>query len=162
MQRHRQRVVAARRAARAHTHPYAYADEQRADHRGQQRHVRQLRPERIEPLKNRVERGKTAARKDGIEDKGAPQRAPSADIAGRVEHKPRDGGRNAEPVVQQQRQPQHAALRHAGEGMDVVQAKGENGAAENRQRAAAPGKIRTEKTQNKTPFQNIAAYVFIV
>ena len=162
VQRHGQRVVAAGRAARANAQPRADADKQRADDRRDQRHLRQTRPERIKPLKKRIERGEAAARDDGIEDERAPQRAPAADVAGRVEHKPRNGGGKAEPVVQQQRHAQHAALGDVGKRMNIVQAEGENGTARERQKTFAQRKIRPKRTQNKTPFQNIVAKVFIL
>ena len=113
-----------------------------ADDRRDQRHLRQTRPERIKPLKKRIERGEAAARDDGIEDERAPQRAPAADVAGRVEHKPRNGGGKAEPVVQQQRHAQHAALGDVGKRMNIVQAEGENGTARERQKTFAQRKIR--------------------
>ena len=52
---HGERVVAAGGAARAHGKSRADADEQRADHGGEQRHFGQLRPERRETLENGVE-----------------------------------------------------------------------------------------------------------
>ena len=88
MQCHGQRIVAARRAACADAQPDADTDEQRANDGSDKRRLRQRRPERIELLKNRVECRKTAARDDGVEDKGLPQRFPSCHIAKHIENQP--------------------------------------------------------------------------
>ena len=51
--------------------------------------------------------------------------------------------------MQQQRQPQNAALRDAGERMYVVQAEGENGAAQQGEQAGSQGNAQDNKSFHK-------------
>ena len=83
---HGQRVVAAGRAARAHAQAHADADKQRAHDGREQWHAGQLRPQRRELLKDRVEQGEAAARNGGIEDEQRTERLQPEEITRRVEH----------------------------------------------------------------------------
>lgn len=98
--RHRQRVVSAGGAACAYAEPYADADKDRADDRSEDRHVRQLRPERWKLLEYGIEQRKTAAGYDGIKDEAGAKRSEAEQIAGCVENETGERRRYIEEVVQ--------------------------------------------------------------
>ena len=131
---HGQGVIAPRSTARADADAHAHTHKQGAQHRSQQRMLRQLGPEGIKLLAHAVEQGEAAPSYDRIGDKFTPQQLPAQPIAECVQDQPRQRRRQPDPMVQEQRHTQHAALRHTGQRMDVVQAKGKDPAAQQSQR----------------------------
>ena len=134
---HGERVVAAGGAARAHGKSRADADEQRADHGGEQRHFGQLRPERREQLVELVGQREAHGRDERVGNEAAAQQPPAPAVAQQVQHKAGDSGGEGEPMVEQQRRAEHAALGDAGDGVDVVETERQERAGEKRH-AAAP------------------------
>ena len=63
------------------------------------------------------------------------QGAPAQQVAGGVQHQAGDGGGNVQPMVDEQRCPQHTALGDAGEGVDVAHPHRLDGRAYQRQEA---------------------------
>ena len=121
---HGKGVVTGGGAARPDAKPSADADKQCAHHGGQKGKVCNLRPQGREQLADGVAGGIAAGGDGGIGDEGPAQGFPPQRIAGDVQHEAADGGGKPEPVVKQQRCAQHAALGHAGQGVDIVHAKG--------------------------------------
>lgn len=121
---HGQGVVTGGGAARPDAKSRADADEQRAHHGSQKGKVRDSRPQGREQLADGVAGGITAGGDGGIGDEGLAQGSPPQNVAGDVQHEAADGGGQPKPVVKQQRCAQHAALGHAGQGVDVVHAEG--------------------------------------
>ena len=125
-----QGVVPAGGAAGPHRQPHPQPHEDRAGNRRQQRLLGQLRPQGAAPLAEPVEGGEAAARRRRAEDEAAAQQPPAQQIAQQVEGQAADRRREAEPILQQQGEPQHAALGDAGQGVDIVQAECQDRAAE--------------------------------
>ena len=115
----------------------ADADEQRADHGGEQRHFGQLRPERREQLVELVGQREAHGRDERVGNEAAAQQPPAPAVAQQVQHKAGDGRREGKPMVEQQRRAEHAALGDAGDGVDVVETERQERAGEKRH-AAAP------------------------
>lgn len=124
VQRHGQCIIAAGCAARADAETHADADKERTDDGSYQRHAGQLGPERRGLLKERIEQGEAAACDDGIENEHRAERPEAEEIARGIEHEAGCGWRDAQPVVQKQREPENAALRDTGKGVHIVQAEG--------------------------------------
>ena len=76
-------------------------------------------------------------RDERVGNEAAAQQPPAPAVAQQVQHKAGDSGGEGEPMVEQQRRAEHAALGDAGDGVDVVETKGQKGAGEKRH-AAAP------------------------
>ena len=81
-------------------------------------------------LHDGVEHGESAPRHNGVGDKLLPQQLPAHEITDCVHHQSRYRRGESHPVVQEQGHAQHTALGHTGQGMDIVQAEGKNGAAQ--------------------------------
>ena len=71
------------------------------------------------------------------------------EIAQKVEDEAGNSGRDMQPVVHKERKPQEAALRYAGKGMDIVQAKGEDGAAHEAIEAGTQGDAQNNRSFQK-------------
>ena len=84
---HCKRIVPAGGAAREHAYSDSAADEYRADHRREQRHFGDARPEPREALKYRVERGEGQACHARTDDEAPAEDAQAKHIAGRVHYK---------------------------------------------------------------------------
>lgn len=126
---HGKGVVSARSAAGTDAQPHAHPYEQRAQNGGRQRHGGQMRPEVGKTLKESVEQRKAAARHERIKDEVPSHELPAEKVAEGVHDEAGPGGRNVEPVLKQERGSQNAAFRHAGKGMYLIKAEGQNGAA---------------------------------
>ena len=91
-ERHRKRVVPRRRTAHTHADAASDTDEEGAHHRGDERIVRNSRPNGRKLLEDGVKK-RIAPRSDGgINDKFAPQHLCPEEIAEKVEKEGGDGG----------------------------------------------------------------------
>ena len=126
---HGQGVVAARGSLGADAQAHAHAYEKCSGDGGQKRQIRDARPERRKGFEEGVEEGEAAPCDDGIEHEVSAHEHPSEQIAEGVHDETRPCGGYLEPVLEQQGGAEYAALGHAGEGVDVVEAEGQNGAA---------------------------------
>ena len=129
-QAHGQCVVAAGGTAGADAQPRADADEQGADDGGGEGHIRDPRPQGREAFTDGIANGIPAGGNDGVTDEILAQGFPAQQVTGSVQQKAGYGGGNPQPVMQQQRQAENAALRDAGQGVDVVHSEGLKGAAQ--------------------------------
>ena len=120
----RQGVVAPAGPALPHDDPNAHPDKGRPQHRRQERMGRKVRQHRGKLLPNFVKQRDAERGDGGRPDKARAQVPEREQIAGGVQHRRDVRGRKSQPVLDQEHEPDHAALRDAGLLVDIVHAKG--------------------------------------
>ena len=90
----------------------------------QQRHLRDPGHHWREELADGIEERKAAAGDDRIGDEGMAQQPPADQIANSVHDEAGNRRRKMQPMLQQQGHAEDTALGDAGEGVDIIKAKG--------------------------------------
>ena len=129
-QAHSQGIVAAGGSAHPDAEPGSDADEQCPGDGGQQRKLGDSRPQRRELFADPVARGVAQGGYNRIADEFLPQGFPAQQIAAPVEDQAAEGGRQSQPVIQQQNQSENAPLRDPGQGVNIVHAESLEGRGE--------------------------------
>ena len=140
----RQRVVAAGRPALPDDEPHAHAHEHRPGERGGQRIGGEVGQHRRKLLPHFEEAGHAQGRYHGDFDELPAEESERQQIAGGVQHRGDIGRGDAEPVLEEQHQPQNAALRNGGALVDVVKAEGSDHRAEHNQQKLTAGQADGE------------------
>lgn len=146
---HSQGIVSAGSASGPDAHARADTHKQSAQNAGSQGHIRKTRPQGWEMLADPICGGKCCRGDRRIADKLPAQQLPPHQKAACVHEKAGNSGGNIQPVIQQQRQSQHTALCHGGNGMYMIQPKGQERAA--RDNNGTVFRLQPRK-QNQNPF----------
>ena len=130
-QAHGQCIISGWSAAGADAETDADTHEQRPQDRSGEGHGLQTRPEPGKLFKQGIPEGEAACGKCGPQQEGISQRFQPEGIAAKIDNQRRPGGGDVQPVLQQQRQSQGAALGDTGYAVDIVKPEGQNAAAQN-------------------------------
>lgn len=126
-ERHGQRVVPGGSPAGAHGEPGSYADEKGAQKAAQSGRADDGRPERGKGLEQRIKKRVQETAEGRHKEKAFSKPAEAGEKAGPVQEQTAQGGTDVQKMINEQCEPERAALCNAGIGMDIADPDSLNG-----------------------------------